>query len=77
MRGVENHVALVGLTAAGQKKPSALSDDMKQRISTCQTLPSSPDAAARRAQRTPVPLTRGTIQDELMSIVRENQKQTN
>jgi ABC-type Fe3+/spermidine/putrescine transport system ATPase subunit len=54
MRGRRKYVALVGLTAAGQKKPSALSDDMKQRLDVPDAALSSPDAAARRALRTPV-----------------------
>jgi nitrate/nitrite transport system ATP-binding protein len=73
---VEKYVALVGLTAALDKKPSALSGGMKQRVGIARAFAIEPKMLLLDEPFGALDaLTRGTIQDELMSIVRET-KQT-
>jgi nitrate/nitrite transport system ATP-binding protein len=73
---VEKYVALVGLSAAIDKKPSALSGGMKQRVGIARAFAIEPKMLLLDEPFGALDaLTRGTIQDELMNIVRET-KQT-
>jgi nitrate/nitrite transport system ATP-binding protein len=72
---VEKFVALVGLTPAIDKKPSQLSGGMKQRVGIARAFAISPKMLLLDEPFGALDaLTRGTIQDELMSIVRETQQ---
>jgi nitrate/nitrite transport system ATP-binding protein len=69
---VEKNVALVGLSAAIDKKPSQLSGGMKQRVGIARAFAIQPKMLLLDEPFGALDaLTRGTIQDELMSIVRE------
>jgi nitrate/nitrite transport system ATP-binding protein len=73
---VQKYIELVGLTAAIDKKPSALSGGMKQRVGIARAFAIEPKMLLLDEPFGALDaLTRGTIQDELMSIVRET-KQT-
>jgi nitrate/nitrite transport system ATP-binding protein len=73
---VERFVAMVGLTAAIDKKPSELSGGMKQRVGIARAFAIQPKMLLLDEPFGALDaLTRGTIQDELMNIVRET-KQT-
>jgi nitrate/nitrite transport system ATP-binding protein len=73
---VQKYLELVGLTAAIEKKPSALSGGMKQRVGIARAFAIEPKMLLLDEPFGALDaLTRGTIQDELMSIVRET-KQT-
>ncbi len=72
---VEKFVAMVGLTAAIDKKPSQLSGGMKQRVGIARAFSISPKMLLLDEPFGALDaLTRGTIQDELMGIVRETQQ---
>ncbi|OYU46795.1 MAG: nitrate/sulfonate/bicarbonate ABC transporter ATP-binding protein [Burkholderiales bacterium PBB4] len=72
---VEKFVALVGLTAALDKKPSQLSGGMKQRVGIARAFAIQPKMLLLDEPFGALDaLTRGTIQDELMGIVRETQQ---
>jgi nitrate/nitrite transport system ATP-binding protein len=72
---VEKYVALVGLTPAIDKKPSALSGGMKQRVGIARAFAIEPKMLLLDEPFGALDaLTRGTIQDELMSIVRTTQQ---
>jgi len=72
---VEKYVALVGLSQAIDKKPSQLSGGMKQRVGIARAFSISPKMLLLDEPFGALDaLTRGTIQDELMSIVRETQQ---
>jgi nitrate/nitrite transport system ATP-binding protein len=72
---VQKYVALVGLSAAIDKKPSALSGGMKQRVGIARAFAIEPKMLLLDEPFGALDaLTRGTIQDELMSIVRETQQ---
>ena len=72
---VEKFVALVGLSAAIDKKPSQLSGGMKQRVGIARAFAIQPKMLLLDEPFGALDaLTRGTIQDELMSIVRETQQ---
>ena len=72
---VEKYVALVGLSAAIDKKPSALSGGMKQRVGIARAFAIEPKMLLLDEPFGALDaLTRGTIQDELMNIVRETQQ---
>ena len=72
---VERFVALVGLTAAIDKKPSQLSGGMKQRVGIARAFAIQPKMLLLDEPFGALDaLTRGTIQDELMTIVRETQQ---
>jgi nitrate/nitrite transport system ATP-binding protein len=69
---VEKFVALVGLSAALDKKPAQLSGGMKQRVGIARAFAIQPKMLLLDEPFGALDaLTRGTIQDELMSIVRE------
>ena len=72
---VERYVAMVGLTAAIDKKPSQLSGGMKQRVGIARAFAIQPKMLLLDEPFGALDaLTRGTIQDELMSIVRATQQ---
>jgi nitrate/nitrite transport system ATP-binding protein len=72
---VEKFVALVGLSAAMDKKPSQLSGGMKQRVGIARAFAIQPKMLLLDEPFGALDaLTRGTIQDELMSIVRQTQQ---
>ena len=69
---VEKFVSLVGLSAALEKKPSQLSGGMKQRVGIARAFSIQPKMLLLDEPFGALDaLTRGTIQDELMSIVNE------
>ncbi|WP_066271639.1 ABC transporter ATP-binding protein [Hydrogenophaga palleronii] len=72
---VEKFVALVGLSHAIDKKPSQLSGGMKQRVGIARAFSIQPKMLLLDEPFGALDaLTRGTIQDELMAIVRETQQ---
>lgn len=72
---VEKFVAMVGLSAAIDKKPSQLSGGMKQRVGIARAFAIQPKMLLLDEPFGALDaLTRGTIQDELMGIVRETQQ---
>jgi nitrate/nitrite transport system ATP-binding protein len=72
MERVEKFVAMVGLTAAIDKKPSQLSGGMKQRVGIARAFAIQPKMLLLDEPFGALDaLTRGTIQDELMAIVRQ------
>jgi nitrate/nitrite transport system ATP-binding protein len=72
---VEKFVAMVGLTPAIDKKPSQLSGGMKQRVGIARAFAIQPKMLLLDEPFGALDaLTRGTIQDELMAIVRETQQ---
>jgi nitrate/nitrite transport system ATP-binding protein len=72
---VEKHVAMVGLSAAIDKKPSQLSGGMKQRVGIARAFAIQPKMLLLDEPFGALDaLTRGTIQDELMGIVRQTQQ---
>ncbi len=72
---VEKFVDMVGLTAAIDKKPSQLSGGMKQRVGIARAFAIQPKMLLLDEPFGALDaLTRGTIQDELMSIVRGTQQ---
>ena len=72
---VEKFVALVGLSPAIDKKPSQLSGGMKQRVGIARAFSIQPKMLLLDEPFGALDaLTRGTIQDELMGIVRQTQQ---
>ena len=72
---VEKHVAMVGLLHAIDKKPSQLSGGMKQRVGIARAFSIQPKMLLLDEPFGALDaLTRGTIQDELMGIVRQTQQ---
>lgn len=72
---VEKFVALVGLTPAIDKKPSQLSGGMKQRVGIARAFAIQPKMLLLDEPFGALDaLTRGTIQDELLAIVRETRQ---
>ncbi|WP_354004354.1 ABC transporter ATP-binding protein [Ramlibacter pallidus] len=74
-RQVERFVGMVGLLPAIDKKPSELSGGMKQRVGIARAFAIQPKMLLLDEPFGALDaLTRGTIQDELLSIVRETQQ---
>jgi nitrate/nitrite transport system ATP-binding protein len=72
---VEKYVAMVGLSQAIDKKPSALSGGMKQRVGIARAFAIQPKMLLLDEPFGALDaLTRGTIQDELLKICRETQQ---
>ena len=72
---VEKFVAMVGLSPAIDKKPSQLSGGMKQRVGIARAFAIQPKMLLLDEPFGALDaLTRGTIQDELMMIVRDTQQ---
>nr|WP_242873811.1 ABC transporter ATP-binding protein [Pseudacidovorax intermedius] len=72
---VEKYVALVGLSAALDKKPSQLSGGMKQRVGIARAFAIEPKMLLLDEPFGALDaLTRGTIQDELLAIVQRTQQ---
>jgi nitrate/nitrite transport system ATP-binding protein len=72
---VEKNVTMVGLAHAIDKKPSELSGGMKQRVGIARAFAIAPKMLLLDEPFGALDaLTRGTIQDELMGIVRETQQ---
>ena len=72
---VEKHVGMVGLLHAIDKKPSQLSGGMKQRVGIARAFSIQPKMLLLDEPFGALDaLTRGTIQDELMGIVRQTQQ---
>ncbi|WP_374409297.1 ABC transporter ATP-binding protein [Hydrogenophaga sp.] len=72
---VEKFVGMVGLAHAIDKKPSQLSGGMKQRVGIARAFAIQPKMLLLDEPFGALDaLTRGTIQDELMGIVRETQQ---
>ena len=72
---VERFVAMVGLMPAIDKKPSQLSGGMKQRVGIARAFAIQPKMLLLDEPFGALDaLTRGTIQDELMTIVRDTQQ---
>ena len=72
---VQRFVALVGLAGAIDKKPSQLSGGMKQRVGIARAFAIQPRMLLLDEPFGALDaLTRGTIQDELMGIVRQTQQ---
>src|SRR5688572_14638961 len=72
---VERYVQMVGLTAAIDKKPSALSGGMKQRVGIARAFAIQPKMLLLDEPFGALDaLTRGTIQDELLKICAETQQ---
>ncbi len=72
---VESFVAMVGLSQAIDKKPSQLSGGMKQRVGIARAFAIQPKMLLLDEPFGALDaLTRGTIQDELLAIVRETQQ---
>ncbi len=72
---VEDYVGMVGLSHAINKLPKALSGGMRQRVSVTRALSMSPDVILMDEPLSALDaLTRGTLQDEILSIWNKDKK---
>ncbi len=72
---VERYIAMVGLSAAAEKKPAQLSGGMRQRVSVARALATNPDVLLMDEPLSALDaLTRANLQDEIVRIWSEENK---